>query len=83
MIQTIQARMGMQDANWGNGWDQPRASEKAFATTFLKSNGWFIARSTVQPITTDDYIKYPELHEEMQEFSTPRSRKRLAILTIC
>jgi len=41
----------------------------------LKSNGRFIARSTVRPITTDDYIKYPELREEMREFNTQVKEK--------
>ena len=36
----------------------------------LKPNGRYIARSTVRPITPEDYQKYPELKDEMQAFDT-------------
>jgi hypothetical protein len=34
----------------------------------LKPNGRYIARSTVRPITSDDYSPYPTLKEEMKDF---------------
>jgi len=42
---------------------------QALCYYLLKANGRFVARSTVRPITTDDYTKYPELKEEMWEFN--------------
>ena len=34
----------------------------------LKPNGRYIARSTVRPITPDDYEKYPTLKDDLKEF---------------
>jgi len=42
---------------------------QALCYYLLKPNGCFIARSTVWPITADDYSKYPELKEEMREYN--------------
>jgi hypothetical protein len=36
----------------------------------LKSNGRFVARSTVRPVKPDDYGRYPELKQEMVEFDS-------------
>jgi hypothetical protein len=41
---------------------------QALCYYLLKPNGRYIARSTVRPITSDDYSQYPTLKDEMKDF---------------
>jgi len=41
----------------------------------LKENGTWTVQSTMQPVTINDYAKYPELKEEMMTF--PNSKQKI------